>query len=230
MTVARESDLTRLGTLGGALGDPTRFAIYRQVISARDPLSATEIAEVIGLHRTVARSHLEKLVQAGLLRSGTRRKAGGGRPAKTYSLSEDRLEIQLPPRAYETLSLLLVRLLSRFNGQATDLARETGWEYGRELAASLPRQPGSNRPEFEVILAALVERGCSPSVVERTPRRIVLEVNNCLYQEMAGLSPELVCALSIGTICGLVGVQPGAHRQMRSITNGDEVCRHEFLL
>ena len=227
----READISRLGTLGGALGDNTRFSIYQHVVASSEPCSAADMAADFGLHRTVARAHLEKLVEAGLLQVGTRRKPGGGRPPKIYWPADGRLDIQLPARNYETLSLLLLRLAQRLNGQAFDMAKEIGWEYGRELAAGLPRAGrGDGRPDLEAVLRVLTDCGCSPRVVERTGSRLVLEVSNCLYREIAEIDPELVCGLSSGTICGLVGVDPKAHTQTHSMAQGHDVCLHEFVL
>lgn len=230
MTTARDVSMSKLGTLGGALGDPTRFSMYRHVLAAAEPCSAGEVAEAFGLHRTVARSHLEKLVEAGLLGVGTRRKATGGRPAKVYSASSERVEIQLPARRYESLSAMLVKLAQRLNGQALELARQVGWQEGRELAARLARDSsnGSERPSLKAAVQVLEDRGCLPSVVEAGEHRVVIEVRNCLYLEVAESAPEIVCGLSGGMLCGLLGADLDAHRQTLSIIDGADFCRHEF--
>ena len=106
-----DKDGKYLGKLADVFGDPTRRGIYRHLREATEPLSATEVAEVFGLHRTVARAHLERLCELGLVESGTRRRAGGGRPAKTYVLTDERLEVMLPPRRYERLARLLLQLV-----------------------------------------------------------------------------------------------------------------------
>lgn len=232
MMMPSKSDvsLSRLGTIGGALGDPTRFSVYRYVVSVAEPLSAGEVAAEFGLHRTVARSHLEKLRAAGLLGVGTRRKATGGRPAKVYAAAEDRLEIQIPPRRYESLSVMLLGLAQRMNGQARGLAVETGAAHGRELASVLPHEARNGRslPAIEAVLAVLSERGCQPTVIEETPERLVLEVGNCLFREVAEEAPDIVCGLSSGLLCGLFGADHTAHRHTASILAGDPACRHEF--
>ena len=87
METAYDKDGRYLGKLADVFGDPTRRGIYRHLRDASEPLSASEVAEVFGVHRTVARAHLEKLAELGLVESGTRRRAGGGRPAKTYALT-----------------------------------------------------------------------------------------------------------------------------------------------
>jgi hypothetical protein len=44
-----------LGRLADVFGDPTRRNIYRHLRGCEQPQSASEVAEVFGLHRTVAR-------------------------------------------------------------------------------------------------------------------------------------------------------------------------------
>jgi predicted ArsR family transcriptional regulator len=230
MPAKNDASLSRLGTLGGALGDPTRFSVYRHVIAAPSPLSAGEVAADFGLHRTVARSHLEKLRAAGLLTVATRRNPSGGRPAKVYAATDDRLEIQIPARRYESLSVMLVGLAQRLNGQARGLALEVGAAYGRELSSVLPREVrgGRSLPASEAVMAVLNERGCQPRILELTPDRLHLEVSNCLYREVAEDSPDIVCGLSAGFLCGLFGADHTAHRHTMSMVAGDDICRHEF--
>ena len=58
MTVQDDSRDRSVGKLADAFGDPTRRAILRHVLDAETPLSASEVGEVFGVHRTVARAHL----------------------------------------------------------------------------------------------------------------------------------------------------------------------------
>jgi len=232
MGVVQNWDLTLLGTLGGALGDATRFSIYKFVVTSPEPVSAGEAAAAFGLHRTVARSHLERLSESGLVRVGSRRNPRGGRPAKVYSPSSERLEVHLPPRRYESLSAMLIRLASRLNGRTAEYASDVGCECGREAASAL--RGGQRLPDgslnLDAILAYISERGCSPRVVERRDDALVLEIGNCVYRELANEYPETVCGLSVGLLCGLFDLKPAAHRQTASIVEGDASCIHEFAL
>ena len=223
-------DLSTLGTLGGALGDATRFAIYKYVMGSPEPVSASETAEVFGLHRTVARSHLEKLSEAGLVVIGTRRNPRGGRPAKVYAPSSARLDIQLPPRRYQALSAMLARLAARLDGASIELAQEVGYEYGRELAAAQPGGTLSSNgaPDLDRVSAYLRDSGCSPQITVRDDGTTVVEVSNCLYLEVARDHPGVVCGLSSGLLCGLMGVDPATHRRTASMIDGGPICVHEF--
>jgi predicted ArsR family transcriptional regulator len=229
--VTKESDFSRLGKLGAALGDATRFSIFRFVVESPRPVSAGETADRFGLHRTVARSHLEKLTEAGLLSVATRRNAGGGRPAKVYSPSPGRLEIQLPPRRYEALSAMLLRMVAHMNGTAASLARDVGFDFGRDVAATLPPHDGARpHPDLAAIIEYLEANGYQPALVDADPRRVVIDVGNCAFREIAESAPEVVCGLSSGLLCGLFDVPLERHTHALSILRGDATCRHEFRL
>jgi predicted ArsR family transcriptional regulator len=231
--VSYDSDGKYLGRLGDVFGDPTRRAIYRHLRGADAPLSATEVAEAFGLHRTVARAHLEKLAELGLVESGTRRRPSGGRPAKTYVLAGDRLEVMLPPRRYERLARLLLRLVdsSMEPSAASAAALSLGLSFGAETAQDVA---GDVEPPVRLapraVAAWMDEAGYSVSLDDGDKGVAVLEVRNCVYRELAVEYPDLVCNFDRGTFCGMLGVDPAAHSQTHALSRGDDFCRHEFRL
>ena len=50
-----------------ALGDETRFAMYRELARSTTALSAQDLAERLSLHTNTVRLHLERLREAGLV-------------------------------------------------------------------------------------------------------------------------------------------------------------------
>jgi len=228
MDIVLQWDLSRLGAVGGALGDPTRFAVFQHVMGSTEPVSASEVAVVFGLHRTVVRSHLEKLAHADLLVISTRRNPRGGRPAKVYSPSSTRLDIQLPPRRYQTLAGALACLAARTEGSPAERGEAIGYELGREAAAGLSRGGQNEGLDLSDAVAYLRDTGCSPRAAVRDDHTVVVEVGNCVFLEVARDHPELVCAFDGGVLCGLLGVEPATHRQTASVIDGDLACVHEF--
>ncbi|MEV4538720.1 helix-turn-helix domain-containing protein [Asanoa sp. NPDC049518] len=49
----------------GALREPARRAVYEFVVSRAEPVSRNEVAEGVGIGRTLAAFHLDKLAEAG---------------------------------------------------------------------------------------------------------------------------------------------------------------------
>ncbi|MCX6362604.1 MAG: helix-turn-helix domain-containing protein [Actinobacteria bacterium] len=234
METAYDKDGIYLGKLADVFGDPTRRGIYRHLRGTSEPLSASEVAAVFGVHRTVARAHLEKLAALGLVESGTRRRAGGGRPAKTYVLTGKRLEVMLPPRHYERLSRFLLRLIdSTIEPQvAGEVAFALGREFGAETAADIVgadvQPPVKLAPR--AVVAWMDEAGYNVSLDDGARGVVTVEVHNCVYSELAEEYPDIVCPFDRGTVCGMLGVEPSAHTQTHSMSAGDAYCRHEFRL
>lgn len=116
-----------------AIGDPElRSALLFARGEAR-PVTADELAAAQGVHRNVARSRLERLVEAGLLAPAYERRTGrsgpgAGRPAKTYEVVPELEAIQFPERRYESLLALLVDAVSPEQLHAVGVA------FGDELA------------------------------------------------------------------------------------------------
>ncbi|MDQ3641298.1 MAG: helix-turn-helix domain-containing protein, partial [Actinomycetota bacterium] len=80
-----DADLAALA----ALGDPLRRRLYRFVGGQDHPVGRDEAAAGVGISRSTAAFHLDRLVDDGLLdaefrRLTGRRGPGAGRPAKLY--------------------------------------------------------------------------------------------------------------------------------------------------
>lgn len=127
-----------------ALGDSTLRTTVLLVRAARHPLSADDVADRLGVSRSVARWRLERLVEAGLLNPGFERRngrsgPGAGRPAKTYAAAPETSAVEFPRRHYETLVGRLVDALPK-RGRATHLER-VGYAFGLELGSAARLRP-----------------------------------------------------------------------------------------
>jgi predicted ArsR family transcriptional regulator len=236
---------TYLGRLADVFGDPTRRNIYRHLRSCDGPQSATEVAEVFGLHRTVARAHLEKLGELGLVSTATRRRPGGGRPAKIYAVTDARLEIMLPPRRYERLARLLLQLVSETvdpdvaSSTAATLGRAFGEQTAADFAGGNARLAadfsGDNgQPAVKLSPRAVMDwmdlAGYGATLSSNGNGTAVIEVHNCVYSELPKEFPDVVCAFDRSMLCGMLGVDASAHTQTHAMSSGDAFCRHEFTL
>jgi predicted ArsR family transcriptional regulator len=84
--------------------EPQRRALYRYVVSRDDPVGKDEAAAALGVGRSVAAFHLDRLVADWLLTTEFRRLSGrqgpgAGRPAKLYRGMEGNCCVRL--RAHE---------------------------------------------------------------------------------------------------------------------------------
>jgi predicted ArsR family transcriptional regulator len=223
-----------LGRLADVFGDPTRRNIYRHLRSCEAPQSASEVAGVFGLHRTVARAHLEKLGELGLVSTSTRRRPGGGRPAKIYAVTDARLEVMLPPRRYERLARLLLQLVqdSLEPEAAASAASDIGRAYGEQVAAEYAGGDGRSpvRLSPRAVLDWMDMAGYGVALASNGDGQTVIEVHNCVYRELSQDYPDVVCAFDRSMLCGMLGCDSSAHTQTHALSDGDDFCRHEFKL
>jgi predicted ArsR family transcriptional regulator len=223
-----------LGRLADVFGDPTRRGIYRHLRSCDTPQSATEVAAVFGLHRTVARAHLEKLAELDLVTTSTRRRPGGGRPAKIYAVTDSRLEIMLPPRRYERLARLLLRLVDDTLepevavATATSLGRAFGEQTAEDFVGNGHEGPVRLTPS--AVMDWLELSGYGATLASNGDGETVIEVHNCVYRELSQEFPDVVCAFDRGMLCGMLGADASAHTQTHALSSGDTFCRHGFRL
>lgn len=232
MNVLPASETLALGRLGEAFGDPTRRLLYSFVSDAQEGLTATEAGRLAGLHRTVARGHLERLLELGLLTVARRKGPGGGRPSKVYLASRQPMTASLPPRRYERLASLLLDALSRSSdGKGTHEAAEaSGWAFGREIAAAhglSADEPTRLSPEDT---QAWLDDNGYRATVTATGEQITLRIENCVFRELALASGNTVCALDQALIRGLLGLSRERLRVAGLIAAGDPCCLFEFLL
>jgi len=193
--------------LTAVLADETRFAIYRSVAERpHEAVTVAQVAERFRLHPNVARMHLGKLEQAGLLRTSLRKSAGGGRPAKLYELSDSVTSFAFPPRHYELLASLALEALAE--GSDRDLIDRVCHGAGSRVAESYRRERRISGPLWGNSLAAAVqdigeEQGLMPEV-EWARGGLRVEVCNCVFHEAAIDNPALGCTIHRAFIRGLL--------------------------
>lgn len=228
--MAEHDQEKRLEELAAVLGDPTRRRIYFRVREVDEPLRAADVAGEFFLHRNVARSHLDKLAAAGLLRTELRR-GHSGRPAKTYFPSEKALEVSIPSRDFRTLADLAIDVLAA--GESVEGMERRAAEIGREWQDSRGVQPDEERPVHaasELVAAQLSSHGAEASVYDLADK-IELEIRNCVFGESAGRHPEVVCHAHQAMITGMfeaAGV-PALLEPDETIAEGSDYCRFSVL-
>jgi predicted ArsR family transcriptional regulator len=198
----------QIADLAGTLGDATRRGIYVTVRESPEPVTASQIADLFGIHANVARHHLDRLVADGYLQVTRKRPSGrtgpgAGRPAKHYEPTRKNVSVQFPARRYDLLAELLLRVIERIApDNASEIADEIGREYGRELATEIgiPDELGYDTAAIAVA-RALMGVGFE---VEARPGDHELVTRFCPFGESATNHPAIVCQLDQGLVTGLL--------------------------
>ena len=69
-----------------ALGDPTRYRLFRYIADAQGPVTVAELTGYAGLNHNAIRQHLAVLRDAGLVTEEAERRDRPGRPRLLYRL------------------------------------------------------------------------------------------------------------------------------------------------
>jgi predicted ArsR family transcriptional regulator len=205
-----------------ALGEPTRRAVYRYVAAHAGPVNRDQAASGAGVPRHVAKFHLDRLVEDGLLeveyaRPGGRGGPGAGRPAKLYRRSSHEISVSLPARHYELAGRLLARAVTQAGRDGTavgDALRQAAGDSGRALGQQARQRAGKHPDESALLAATLHELGENGFEPRADPTGVTLA--NCPFHALAQDYTELVCGMNLDLMTGLIdGLQPtGFHARL----------------
>ncbi|MBO0875250.1 MAG: ArsR family transcriptional regulator [Pseudonocardia sp.] len=188
-----------------------RRRLYAYVAEQAGPVTRDQAATSMGIGRTLAAYHLDKLAEVGLLtvtyaRPAGRGGPGAGRPAKLYELAEQELAVSAPPRAYELLARLLVESLRQDpSGVVQEAVHRAARDTGRRVAAEAA----------DDLVGALRACGYLPSV-ESDGEGGLIELRNCPFHRVAAEQRELVCGLNLSLVDGVIaGSRESARAELR---------------
>lgn len=221
-------------TVAGVLSDDRRRGIYLHVKQHAGPVTVNEVAEAFSIHRNAAKFHLDKLMQAGLLRAefrrvNGRRGPGAGRPSKLYSATEREVSFTVPERHYDLLAHLLLQALTSGEG-----LEAVGIRFGRDLAAAATIQ-ADGRPvdPVEGLKRALEQLGFEPTVEVGPDGFLWVTSENCPFGRVAMDDCDgEVCRLDRAIIRGILegfGVEGSDVREHTSMRLGHDVCVREVV-
>lgn len=196
------------------LQDPVRRRLYEYVVAQGREVGRNEAAEAAGVARTLAAHHLDKLTEAGLLESGSRRLSGrsgpgAGRPAKVYRRVRAEFAVSLPARDYRTAAELLA-----------EAAEEAGLDAGLGAAARRRGEAlrGTEAPcgDLEEAARLLAARGYEPHLEGEGSEAAapVVRMRNCPFHAVAERFPPLVCGMNLALLEGLLGADGPVRARM----------------
>jgi predicted ArsR family transcriptional regulator len=176
-----------------ALDEPVRQRLFAFVRSSPDPVSREEAAHAVGISRSLAAYHLDKLAEQALLTTSYRRPEGrtgpgAGRPAKIYA-AQGEVSVSVPPRDYELVAELLAE------------AAETSEEALVALDAVAARAGRALVEDHKESLGdALAARGYEPFEDEQG----VILLRNCPFHRVAEQHRDVVCRMNQAYLEGLL--------------------------
>jgi predicted ArsR family transcriptional regulator len=224
------------------LAEPSRYAIYEEVVAADHPLSRLD------LHPNTVRLHLEKLRDAGLVSVAADRHGSIGRPQHRWSLGANGPSLGLEPAGFRLLAHLLADVAVRAQAGPESVA-ESGRRRGQERRRGHSQPHSSNPPGtrsscIRALMEEFSDLGFDPAL-DSDPAGpagasegevVEISFTRCPFRELAVLYPDLVCQLHQGITEGIVAAMtddlPGldAHLDSFSSLVDPDPCRVEVSI
>ena len=203
-------DITARASSIGALADETRRALYEHVVSQPDAVTREAAATALSVPAHMARFHLDKLVEAGLLETEFRRLSGrtgpgAGRPSKLYRRAGGTVSISLPERRYDLVGHVLASAIERAGSgmPLRDALAEVAHEEGRSIAASAPADSSTDDDESARLTAVLTAHGYEPrSRSDEGGDAVILA--NCPFDSLARDHTALICSANLSLLGGVI--------------------------
>ncbi|MGE0879266.1 MAG: helix-turn-helix transcriptional regulator [Acidimicrobiia bacterium] len=173
-----------------ALGDPTRYAIFRTLADAGVPVGIGELTEHFEFNHNAIRQHLARLVDAGLVVETTAPPSGPGRPRLVYEIAPAVHERWGAIGSYERLSGLLAEAVA--TGRSPR-------DVGRATAARAGVRTGDALAD---VAAEMTRQGFAPEVRNRRSGADIV-LHHCPFAGTALRQRSTVCALHLGIAEGL---------------------------
>lgn len=198
------------------LSDPARLALYELISRSDEPLTRDAAAAAIGLPRSTAAFHLDRLADEGLLEVRYRRLSGragpgAGRPSKLYGRTDGEVTVSVPERHYDLLGDLLAT--------AIEESARTGGGVQETLADIARREGRSRAAGCASLRAALEENGFQPM---DDGDDVVL--GNCPFHALAQRHTELVCRLNRALVSGIESAVPDTGAEVVTDPNAGRCC------
>jgi predicted ArsR family transcriptional regulator len=198
-----------------ALDEPVRRRLYTLVAARDEPVSRDSAAAALGLARSVAAFHLDRLAALGLLEVEFRRPEGrsgpgAGRPAKLYRRSAGEIAVTLPARHYDVAAELMARAIdaaSHDPARVREALTEAARDHGRVVGARI--EPGGE-PLAARLHRVLAEEGYEPRASGAS-----ITLANCPFHALAERHRKLVCSMNqdlLVGVCEAAGLPPSAAR------------------
>lgn len=194
-----------------ALDQPVRRDLYR-LLSERDGwVTRDEASEALGVPRSVAAFHLDKLVEAGVLeitfeRMTGRTGPGAGRPAKLYRRGTREVSASVPERRYDLAGSLLATAIDeagRTGVPIADCVSASARAAGRRIGEEAVDATGELKPREarrRAVLDLLARHGYEPTLGKRGEIALV----NCPFHRLAEEHRPLVCGMNLDFLAGLL--------------------------
>ena len=221
-----------------ALADETRFSIYEFMLQHKKYFTVQEIADEFEIHSNVARLHLTKLSEIGVISAEYLKTGKGGRPGRVYKVKQEGINLSFPRRDPLLLVGWSIELIAELGDIAIQKAQEISYKDGKqsmlEILDSHKKKSNLSFDERVTILtnsAKLI--GYVPEVIEQeATKSLIFSIFNCPFHEQFSKHGEIICKLHESYLRGQVEVlfETTEFTQVESMLHSCEFCNYKIAV
>jgi predicted ArsR family transcriptional regulator len=168
--------------------------VLAELVEARAPLDAGELARRVGLHANTVRFHLGRLAEAGLVSSALEVRSRPGRPHVLYAATAEAGE---PAEDYRFLARMLASALEA-GPDPERQAERAGHRWGRYLIdRRAPDDAISADAARNELARLLADQGFAPEQAGDA-----IHMCRCPFKDLAESHGGVICALHLGLLRG----------------------------
>jgi predicted ArsR family transcriptional regulator len=193
--------MTAVETGSGSRLGPTRARVLALLQDAGAAMDAPEIGRRLGMHPNSVRFHLDALTESGLVARDREPRSAPGRPKVTYASTAAAPD--MTRRRYRMLAEMLSKVLQDNVPAASAVAERAGRSWSASLADSRSQGEPSPQGDPGVLVDMLDELGFASRVVD-DGESLRVEVDHCPFLEVAAEHQDVVCALHLGLMRGVL--------------------------
>lgn len=220
------------------LADETRFSIYEHMLQQKKHFTVQGIADQFKIHPNVARLHLTKLSEIGVITADYLKTGKGGRPGRVYKTTDDGVTLSFPKRDEPLLLNWTLQLISQLGDVALEQGKHISYEDGFTTMKTLSLSKMKGKPlSFDERVALLTESstliGYVPEVTEvEGIRKIHFSIYNCPFNNRLSEHAELACVLHEAYLKGQVTAlfEDNDFVQIESKVRDCDFCKYEILV
>ncbi|CAG7635687.1 helix-turn-helix domain-containing protein [Rhodococcus opacus] len=201
MAIRKGTGAERAGT-HAVLASRRRVQLLDALRASPTPMAIAELAVLCELHVTTVRFHLDALTSAGLVSAEPERNPARGRPRQLYRALAP-LEPGHADSGYQRLARVLAAHWASSEGDPVDRAEAAGRAWALDDLADTPGSPRSIEDAASTLTTLFAEMGFDPEL-ESTPEEMRILLHACPFESVARQSPNVVCALHLGLMRGVL--------------------------
>lgn len=190
------------------LSGVSRVAVLETLRASPGPMDVQAIGAQIGLHTNTVRSHLDQLMEAGLVRRAVQARTTPGRPRLLFRATAQ--PAAETADSYKVLAEILASGIRDGEPAPGAVAARAGRRWGQHLERGVGDGigPVDSDRAFDRIVTLLDDVGFAPrigdtrGVTTDIEAATVIEVHRCPFYDVAREHTDIVCAVHLGLIQG----------------------------